>query len=323
MSSNDQTYFDALKKKIVAMMQQSYPGINPAIAEWKGQEITNFQEELLKTVNAHISEKWFYTHIKGASQNLPRIDVLNLLSKYAGYSNWDDFKFKNQELFPQPLSETITPLNFKTPAIKSGNRFFILIPVLALVIVCIFYGLFKLFNTREYKFSFYDADTREPIANTKIEVRLLQDAESPVTGFCNADGSYLLKTDKSIVTLVVSATYYETDTIVRILKKMNRDEIVNLHANDYALMIHYFSQSKVTDWEKRRSAIEKIIADDAVIYQVSGKNGLTGAELFSKNEFIDRLSVPTGSLKNLEILDTKFKNEKIIMLRFRIKELTR
>ena len=66
------------------MMQQSYPGINSAISEWKGQDITDFQEELLSKVNAHISEKWFYTHMKSTNKTLPRIDVLNLLSKYAG-----------------------------------------------------------------------------------------------------------------------------------------------------------------------------------------------------------------------------------------------
>ena len=57
LSRNDQKYFEVLKKKIVAMMQQSYPGINPSISEWKGQDITDFQEELLRSVNAPISEK--------------------------------------------------------------------------------------------------------------------------------------------------------------------------------------------------------------------------------------------------------------------------
>ena len=52
-------------------MQQSYPGINPVISEWKGQEITDFQEELLNKANAHISEKWFYNHIKKKMKHYP------------------------------------------------------------------------------------------------------------------------------------------------------------------------------------------------------------------------------------------------------------
>ena len=105
--------FSLLKEEIAACMKRSYPGINPSISEWKGQEIVDFQEELLQKVNAHISEKWFYTHIKSRKPTLPRIDILNLLSNYAGYANWDDFKLKHQE------PETI---DIST---KKANRYFL------------------------------------------------------------------------------------------------------------------------------------------------------------------------------------------------------
>ena len=297
------------------MMQQSYPGINPSISDWKGQEITDFQEELRTRVNANISEKWFYTHMKGVHPTMPRIDVLNFLSRYAGYANWDDFIFKNRELqLPGP-----------SPVLPSGsaNRYFIIIPVLALVVFCIFYGLFKLFNTREYKFCFNDADTREAITIGKIEVHLLLKGESPETSYCGTDGCFFLKTDQSIIRMVVSNPYYKTDTIVRILKKLNRNEIINLHANDYALMIHYFSKMKVDDWEKRRNRLEKMIDDKAMIYQVVSEKEAIGTELYNKQEFIDKLTVPSGSLKNIEILDTKFREEKITVLRFRVSEKSR
>jgi len=307
LSRDEQIYFETLKKKIVAMMQQSYPGINPSISEWKGQEITDFQEELLNKVNANISEKWFYTHMKSAHASLPRIDVLNFLSRYAGYSNWDEFVFKNRELFPVVSSQ------------KSADRFFIIIPALVLFVVCLFYLLFKLFNTQEYKFCFFDADTREPVTNGKIEICLLLENESPVTSYCSPDGCFLLKTDKSRIRMVISSPYYKTDTIVRILKKLNHNEIISLHANDYALMIHFFSQMKVADWEKRRSRLEKMIDDGAMIYQVFSDKKATGMDLFNKQEFIDKLTMPSGSLKNIEVLDTKLRDGKIIILRFRVK----
>ena len=97
MHNVNKYHFELLKQKIVAIMKQSYPGINPNMADWKGQEITDFQEELLQKVNAHISEKWFYNHIKSKNESLPRIDILNLLSKYVGYANWDDFVFQNRD----------------------------------------------------------------------------------------------------------------------------------------------------------------------------------------------------------------------------------
>ena len=288
-------------------MQQSYPGINPSLSEWKGQEITDFQEELLKKVNANISEKWFYTHMKSTHTSLPRIDMLNFLSKYAGYANWDDFVFRNRKLLPAVASR------------KSENRYFIIIPALLLTVICILFLLFKLFDTQEYKFCFYDADTREPILNCKIDIRLLLENESPVTCYSRPDGCFLLKTDKSRIRMVVSGSYYKTDTIVRGLKKLEHNEIISLHANDYALMIHLISQMNVTDWEKRRKRLESMIDDGAMICQVFNDKTATGMELYNKQEFIDKLTMPSGSLKNIEILDTKFREDKIAVLKFRVK----
>jgi hypothetical protein len=59
LQQEDQILFTLLRKGIVATMKQSYPGMNPEISEWKGQEITDFQEDLLVKVNGRLSEKWF------------------------------------------------------------------------------------------------------------------------------------------------------------------------------------------------------------------------------------------------------------------------
>ncbi len=296
------------------MMKESYPGINPSIGEWKGQEITDFQEDLRIHVNAHISEKWFYTHMKSSHSSIPRIDMLNLLSKYAGYLNWDDFVFKN--------TDVVSAMATGRPP-KNENRFFYLVPVMAFLIVLIFYGLFKLFNTREYRFCFYDADTREPIVNSKIEIRLVNEGESAVVYNLGSDGCFKLKTDQGKIKMVINAQYYQADTIVRILKKLDLEEMVCLHANDYALMIHYFSMMKVDDWEKRKNRLEAMIDDAAMIYQVVNEKEATGMVLYNKQEFIDKMTMPTGSLKNMEILGSRLRNEKIMVLRFRINEKRR
>ena len=107
-----------LKKGIVERMKAAYPGINPDISEWKGQEIVDFQEELVTKANGQVSEKWFYTHMKSGSRSLPRIDVLNLLSRYAGYANWDDFVFRQSG----NQGKTFRP--------DRSNRVFILVPLL-------------------------------------------------------------------------------------------------------------------------------------------------------------------------------------------------
>jgi hypothetical protein len=297
-------------------MKQSYPGINPSIAEWKGQEITDLQEDLRIKVNAHISEKWFYTHMKSSRSTLPRIDMLNLLSKYAGYANWDDFIFRNQPSVPPDAGTSP-----KLPV--SSNRYFLIIPLLALVIVAIFFGMFKIFNTREYRFVFIDAYTREPITGSQTEVTLLPEGESPVQCLSDSSGCFMLKTDKSRIRMVVKAPYYQTDTITRIVRKLNRNETVLLRPDDYSMMIHYFSMMKVDDWEKRRIRLDSMISDGAMICQVINDKEATGMALYNKQEFIDKLTMPSGSLRNIEVLGSQVREGRIIVLRFRINEKKR
>jgi len=306
LPGKDQPYFVLLKQKIVAVMQQSYPGIDPAIGQWKGQEIIDFQEDLLIKVNANISEKWFYTHIKSSNTDLPRIDMLNFLSRYTGYANWDDFVFRNRQ-----ESQSSSSLH-------SANRYFIFVPLLVFVMIGVLYGLFKLFNTREYQFTFVDADTREPIKSEKAEVILLSEDESPVHSLVGSDGCFHLKTDKSKIKMVIKAPYYQTDTIVRIVKKFDRDEMIILKPNDYDLMIHYFSNMNVDDWQKRRNSLNGMIDDGALIYQVLKGKEEMGMALYNKQEFIDKLTIPAGSLKNIEVLHSQSRDGKIVMLRFRI-----
>jgi hypothetical protein len=298
-----------LKQKIAAVMQQSFPGVNPSISEWKGQEITDFQEELRIKVNARISEKWFYTHMKSSHGALPRIDMLNFLSRYCGYSNWDDFVFQN------------TQKSAGTRSHVSPNRYFILVPVIALAILILLFGLFKLFNTRDYQFTFVDADTREPVTSDKTEVILLPDGESPVHYKVGNDGSFRLKTDKSKIRLVVRSPYYQADTIVRMVTKLGTKETVMLKPDDYSMMIHYFSMMKVDDWKKRREQLDEMIDDEAVICQVIQDKDAKGMAIFNKGEFIDKLTMPSGSLKNIEVLNSKFRDGKIMILRFRINDL--
>jgi len=292
-------------------MQQSYPGINPSVSEWRSQEITDFQEELRAKVNAHVSEKWFYNHFKQQNRPLPRIDMLNILSRYAGYINWDDFLYSNKGIYS------------RFGKVKSANRYFIFIPFLVAVIFLMFIVIFRLVSHREYRFSFYDSITREPIAGNKIEIIVLPEMEPPATYLSDSSGNFNFKTDKRSLKMVVSAPYYKTDTIRRILKTFERDQKISLYPDDFARMILYFSEMNVADWQKRREKLDSMIDKDALIYQTGSGNRQMGVELFSKQEFIDKLTVPASSLRNLEVLETKFRKDKIAILRFRISEKRR
>jgi hypothetical protein len=307
LHQEEKILFSLLKKDIANTMMQSYPGIDPEISNWKGQEITDFQEDLLGKVNGQISEKWFYTHMKTASHSLPRIDVLNMLSQYAGYSNWQDFRYKKTGRLT--LSEKPgRPLNIliKIPLL--------LISVMTLVLIII-----KLINTQNYRFTFVDADTREPITDSNLRVELLMGSEYPVQHISDKKGTITVRTNKSRISMIVKAPYYLTDTVERTLRKFMHTEQIHLSADYYALMISYFSQSNVIYWEKRREQLAGIISDDAIFYQMPDKRAGNGMAIFNKQEFIDRISMPSSGLRQIEILDCRYLDEKIVILRFRIK----
>ena len=107
-----------------------------------------------------------------------------------------------------------------------------------------------------------------------------------------------------------------TDTITRVFNKIRTEEQVTLTPNDYALMIHIFSNAQVEDWEKRRVQLDRMFAEEAHIYQVFETDDL-GMEMYNKQEFIDKLTMPVRSLQNIEVLETIYEKGKIKALRFR------
>jgi hypothetical protein len=133
------------------------------------------------------------------------------------------------------------------------------------------------------------------------------------------EGGVILRTDQSKIKIVVRAPYYLADTVIRILKKFNRTEQIRLNVDGYALMIHYFSQTDVKTWQRRREQLDKMLNDGAMIYQVPDQKEGTGMEIYNKWEFIDKLTMSASSLRQIEILDSRYDHDEIAILRFKIK----
>ncbi len=307
MHQEEKILLSLLKKEIVATMMQSFPGIDPEISNWKGQNITDFQEDLRIRVNGQLSEKWFYMHMKATNPSLPRIDVLNILSRYAGYNNWQDFRHKKTGKLPlaEKQGKSITNL--------------IRIPLLLVSVMALLFIIILLINTQNYRFTFIDSDTGGPITEDNIQAELFMENESPMNYTSDAEGRITVRTNKSMIRMVVRAPYYLTDTITRTLRKFNRPEQIRLSPDSYSLMINYFSRSDVSAWEKRREQLEKMFNENATIYQLPDKNGKSGIELYNKQEFIDKLTMPSSGLRQIEVLDCRYQNGQIILLRFRLK----
>ncbi|MCW3162111.1 hypothetical protein [Chryseobacterium oryctis] len=102
MTDLDLLHFEQLKKDVQAQYLKEYTPSYNDISKWKGIDIIYFQEDLRKKAKGNISEKSFYTYFKNSPvTKLPRIDMLNLLSIYAGYDSW--YEFKKQHLFAGEL----------------------------------------------------------------------------------------------------------------------------------------------------------------------------------------------------------------------------
>ncbi len=297
MNSSEKHLFNLLKKAVETTFLEKN-SVASSIEEWKGEEIVAFQEDLFNKVKGKVSEKWFYTYVKNSSEKLPRIDVLNLLSNYAGYSNWNTFKATHEEKV------------LRMPKKKKMANYWFLLPLLLLFIV--YYFTSK--NT--FEFCFIDAIKNENITSIPLDIIILQDGESPIHYKTDSLGCFSFKTKKEVIKFVVQSPYHKTDTIIRNIAS-NTHQIVNVKPDDYALMLHYYVNGNVKDWNAHTEKLNNLIAKDAKIYRLF-KNNLD-VELYSKQEFIRMLTIPTKSLKRTEILDKTIENGKIIALKFMVK----
>jgi hypothetical protein len=309
MSDNGIQYFALLKKEIVILLQQSVPSVPPLIENWKGQDIVYFQDDLMSKIKGTISEKWFYTHLKLEGDKLPRIDMLNMLSRYVGYTDWNDFKEKKKQEVPNIIEKSDLP---------KPNKKKLKLLALALTICLIIVILFYIFRPRTYTFCFYDASQQMLLADQNIDIIVLNEGESPIYKRCEK-GCFSIKSNYSKLRFIVKTPYYNTDTIVRILGNSDHEEIIRLHANDYAMMIHFFSKSKIDDWQKRRKQLNAMFTDNAQIYQMY-ENEELGMELYNKTEFINKLTMPLQSLQNIEVIETVYSGNRISILKFRQKQ---
>lgn len=302
-------YFYNLKELVAKTYLNKNPACTKGMQDWTGEEIKNFQDDLAELLNERLSERWFYTHLKPLeNEKLPRIDMLNILARYVGCENWDDFRLKNE----LPSDEIARKSNG-----LSGNKILVAV-IIGLLLLALFFIFFMKKSVQEapisdYDFCFYDADSKEPISEIG-EVTLLNEHESPLMYPTDTSGCIRIRTNASSLRFVIKAPYYKTDTIERKLVDENTSERIELRKDDYALMILYFATSAHLDWEKRRAQLDEMFDDEAIIFQISTSN--TGMEMYNKTDFINKLTTPLESLGEIEIIETIYQKEKIITMRF-------
>ena len=382
MSDLDLLHFEQLKNEVQTQYLDNHTPSFDDISKWKGIDIIYFQEDLRKIAKGNISEKSFYTYFKNSPvTKLPRIDMLNILSIYAGYISWYDFKknhlfadeilkdlesedenletelekaVENAENLEEEVQKVAKPAVsiqkslqsiVENPDLqisatdnqsinKNGDTFttydtseqkstFSLVKKYIWLgisgILAILVGLLgfkdELFSKKFY-YSFIDADRNSRI-NAELQVQILKENESPILYNAKPNEAFVYTTKSKDLTMVVSSPYYRTDTIRRNLESAPEAETIELKPNDYAIMLFYYSKS-IKDLKRKRESLNFLISDNALIYQVYD-NETYGVETMDKQRYINLVTLPSTSLENLEVIDTKNDSaNKIIMIKFKI-----
>lgn len=255
-------------------------------------DIVAFQENLFEKVKTKVSEKWFYTYFKKTPEKLPRIDMLNLLCQYIGYQNWNEFN------------------SVKNKSRSKKKRVIWLIPLVIIVIL----GFIFTPKNHEFELCFLDDDRNEVISKP-INIEILLNGESPLHLQTDKNGCLQYSSSEEEITFVVKSNYYKTDTIIR--SSQNQQSFIRLEVDDYALMLDYYSRGNIKDVNRRKIQLGNLIDDQAMIYQMYPNND--EVEIYSKSEFINLLTIPTSSLKNIVYLKKEFNREKIVKLKFMVK----
>lgn len=306
---------EQLKQEVAATFVQHHPAYTQPITEWKGKIIVAFQEDLSERVGGYVSEKWFYTHLK-ATQNtkLPRIDMLQLLVQYVGGQDWQTYLAQKQTAAKKSIDKPIEKKKTE-PTKKRWLVYGVASSLILLFFVVILLLAFRQKNT--YQFCVIDADSGAAIMPELLEVYWLKADESPLLLSVDSSSCLVLPpTEEATIRLQIKALHYRTQIIERTLLPEQLTEKIPLQKDDYALLIHYLSTQDMEDWEQRKAVLQKILHPNLKVLQISPQTGMAVA-LYNKTEFVDKMTIPVNSLRNIQLLDTKYQDEQIVEIRFR------
>ena len=281
---NPLNVFFQLKNDVLLTYQKQYPYFEGTWKTFSSQDIQNLIDLIAVQVKQTVSEKWIYTHLKSETNDkLPRKDMLDILSQLVGYSGWDEYVFKwKQEVVPIAASP------------KRNNKVVFSIGFIGLFLIGFF--SYRYLNREEIQtIEVKNAFTEEQINSDEVKAVMIENnIESPV----EIIDSKIQITAKDSTKIVLKSPYYKEKTIV--INKENTTAIT-LQPDDHAMILKGFMKSDIKDWQTRKEQLQKILADDLEVL-VMLKNDL-GIEYFNKQEFSEKLIVPSVALKRMKVID--------------------
>ncbi|WP_333810196.1 hypothetical protein [Flavobacterium sp.] len=276
--------FHKLKNDVLLTYQKQYPYFEGNWKTFSSQDIQNLIDLIALEVKQTVSEKWIYTHLKvETNDKLPRKDMLDILSQLVGYSGWDEYVFKRKQ--------EVAPIVAQP---KRNNKVVFSIGFIGLFLLGIF--MYRYLSKEEVQtIEVKNAFTEEQINSDEVKAVMIEnDIETPV----EIVDSKIQISSKESTKIVLKSPYYKDKTIVVGKESANT---ITLQPDDYAMMLKGFMKSDIKDWETRKEQLQKILADDLEVL-VMLKNDL-GIEYFNKQEFSEKLIVPSVALKRMKVID--------------------
>lgn len=278
--------FRLLKKEVLLAYQKHFPYFRGNWKTFSSKDIRQLIDVIEQETNQRISEKWIYTYLKKEHpEKSPRKDMLDILSRFAGFSGWDEFSVKARE----EKSEEKT-------SFKRKKWWFAVIVLLVIVAVEVFFYVNsdkpetkETIETKQPIEENLERQTPDSINENTIEKSIQSEKPNSVLKPNTEKGqthSVQKKEDK-----------FKPKTTTKTDKKSVLTE------NDYQLILTNFMTSDLRDWKTRKQQLDKMLSDNLEVVVVL-KNGL-GAEYFNKTDFSQKLIIPTETLKTMTITELK------------------
>ncbi|MFN3753659.1 hypothetical protein [Flavobacterium sp.] len=287
-------HFQRLKQLVLLKYQEHYPFFQGSWKTFGAQDIQNLIGLIEEKNKQTISEKWIYTHLKPeTNQKVPRKDMLNILTEFVGFSGWDEFVF-------EAISETVVVPKGQ----KKEFKIWLLVLLLPIIIAIWYFGFYSSATPKTNTIELNNEFTNEKI--NADEVKVVQIEDSVEKSLEVKDGKVQINTSGDKDTkLVIKSPFYQPKTVS--ISSANNGQAtpkqVVLTPDDYAMMLKAFMVSDIKDWQTRKEQLNKILADNLeVIVMLKGN---LGAEYFDKNEFSQKLIVPTANVRKMRIIELK------------------
>lgn len=294
----DLELFYQLKEKVLERYKESNPYFNGNWKNFSSQDILQLIDEIQIQTKSTVSEKWIYTHLKPETNvKLPRKDMLDILSSYANEKSWDAFKFNAINTL-----ETLPQSNKQKSKWKLS---YLLYSVLFLLFIGILY--FKIKKPNQTSIVLKNSFTNDSVSKQEVKAYIIEDSiEKPV------DLEKEEITNEKPIKVLIKSPFYQSKKIV--IEPNLAVNTIELKPNDYAMVLKAFLKSDIKDWQIRKQQLKKILSDNLEVIVMLPNN--LGAEYLNKEEFAQKLIIPSPSLKKMSIIEVENdENDRIKFIR--------